>query len=267
MKVMKNKKRRGLIILIFLGVLLWGASWIFAYIYFPDWPTRSNFGEMFGAVNALFSGVALAGVVYTIWLQQEELRLQREELQLTRKELIRAAEAQEKSEKALSLQAEALAHQIRVSMMPTILVEWAKDQPDTNAYGPFDYGLRLRLTNESTGIAINVQVDDIQLPPTSDEPLPSDNADEDIRDIILNRSIAFKTIPFIRPKESAIVEHTSISGDKSVRLNSLVHLKEEYAKERVFIVRIKFDDIEGNHYEQTCQMGKGGYKLGPVRPA
>lgn len=45
------------------------------------------FGDMFGAVNALFSGLAFAGLIYTIWLQRIELRLQRRELEATRHEL------------------------------------------------------------------------------------------------------------------------------------------------------------------------------------
>ena len=35
---------------------------------------------MFGAVNALFSGLAFAGVVYAIFLQRMDLALQRKEL-------------------------------------------------------------------------------------------------------------------------------------------------------------------------------------------
>ena len=41
---------------------------------------------MFGSVNALFSGLAFAGVIYAILLQREELGLQREELIKTRLE-------------------------------------------------------------------------------------------------------------------------------------------------------------------------------------
>ena len=44
-------------------------------------------GDSFGAVNALFSGFALAGVVVAIMLQSEELKLQRQELAETRDEL------------------------------------------------------------------------------------------------------------------------------------------------------------------------------------
>jgi hypothetical protein len=41
---------------------------------------------MFGSLNALYSGFALAGIIITILLQRKELKLQREELQETRGE-------------------------------------------------------------------------------------------------------------------------------------------------------------------------------------
>lgn len=42
---------------------------------------------MFGAVNALFSGLAMAGVIYAVFLQREELSLQRQELKAQREEM------------------------------------------------------------------------------------------------------------------------------------------------------------------------------------
>jgi len=47
---------------------------------------RGTFGDMFGSINALFSGLALAGIILTILLQRKELKLQREELRDTRRE-------------------------------------------------------------------------------------------------------------------------------------------------------------------------------------
>jgi Putative phage abortive infection protein len=47
---------------------------------------RGTFGDMFGAVNSLFSGLALAGIILTILLQRKELQLQRQELGDTRQE-------------------------------------------------------------------------------------------------------------------------------------------------------------------------------------
>lgn len=44
------------------------------------------FGDMFGAVNALFSGLALFGIIVSIIMQKEELGLQRIELRNTRTE-------------------------------------------------------------------------------------------------------------------------------------------------------------------------------------
>ncbi len=43
------------------------------------------FGDAFGALNTLFAGLAFAGVIVTLMLQQQELRLQREEIRESRK--------------------------------------------------------------------------------------------------------------------------------------------------------------------------------------
>lgn len=76
------------------------------YFFVDDWEKRASFGDMFGAVSTLFSGLAFAGVICAVLLQRSELELQRNELKMTRAELKRSAEAQERSERALSTQAE-----------------------------------------------------------------------------------------------------------------------------------------------------------------
>lgn len=48
---------------------------------------RGQFGDMYGAINALFAGLAFAGVIWAIFLQKNELELQRKELAYTRKEI------------------------------------------------------------------------------------------------------------------------------------------------------------------------------------
>lgn len=40
-------------------------------------------GEMFGGINALFSGLALAGIVFALWLQTLDVKTNRENLQKT----------------------------------------------------------------------------------------------------------------------------------------------------------------------------------------
>lgn len=58
-----------------------------------DWMTRGQFGDMFGAANALFSSLAFGVLIYSMWLQRLELELQREELRETKQELKRTADA------------------------------------------------------------------------------------------------------------------------------------------------------------------------------
>lgn len=69
-------------------VLLWIASYPIVYFLFSSGKVDQSgqFGDAFGAINALFSGLAFAGIILTILLQRKELELQRPELKATRKE-------------------------------------------------------------------------------------------------------------------------------------------------------------------------------------
>ena len=99
---------KGVIAAVAIGVLfLWALCWglTIAILGKPTGP--GQFGDMFGSVNALFSGLAFGGIVLTLLLQRLELALQRKELALTRDQLTRTAKAQEASEVALSRQAAA----------------------------------------------------------------------------------------------------------------------------------------------------------------
>ena len=58
------------------------------------WAERGQFGDMFGAANTLFSGLAFSALVYALILQRKELGLQRTELALTREELSKQSAAQ-----------------------------------------------------------------------------------------------------------------------------------------------------------------------------
>ena len=65
-----------------------------SYWLIPNLESRGQFGDSFGAVNALFSGLAFAGLIYALYLQRTELQLQRDELRLTREELSAQSVAQ-----------------------------------------------------------------------------------------------------------------------------------------------------------------------------
>src|SRR5437879_5758711 len=67
-------------ILIVTAVIIWVAVAVSVYYCFPTWEIRAQFGEMFGAVSALFSALAFAGVIYAVILQRQDMELSRQEL-------------------------------------------------------------------------------------------------------------------------------------------------------------------------------------------
>lgn len=75
--------------LMFFVFLTFGAGWYYLSECHADETERGTFGDQFGFVNALFSGLAFAGVIYTIILQKDELECQRQELVDNRKEMER----------------------------------------------------------------------------------------------------------------------------------------------------------------------------------
>ena len=59
-------------------VAIWfGNLWVLSG-QFPEMPVRGQFGDSFGGLNALFSGLAFAALIVTIWTQRQELTLQRD---------------------------------------------------------------------------------------------------------------------------------------------------------------------------------------------
>ena len=82
----KKDKRTGLftILLVVIILIVWLISPFFIQCYFNNWTTSGTFGDSFGAINSLFSGLALAGIIYTIYLQKIELELQRKESRETK---------------------------------------------------------------------------------------------------------------------------------------------------------------------------------------
>ncbi len=87
-----------------LAVLsIWLLSWILIDVFIID-SDRGTFGDKFGAVNALFSGLAFAGLIVTLLYQKEELKLQREELAQTRDELKGQREEFEEQNKTMKRQ-------------------------------------------------------------------------------------------------------------------------------------------------------------------
>lgn len=126
--VEKEESIRPFVILSIVIILLWVSSFFGIYYTIDNWADRGTFGDLFGAINSLFSGLALAGIIFTIFLQRKELRLQRLELIETRKELNRSAEAQEKSEIALKQQAESLKLASQLSALNSLVSAYSEQE-------------------------------------------------------------------------------------------------------------------------------------------
>jgi hypothetical protein len=132
-----------------LIIVLWFAWWGVANSYWASMADRGLLGDLFGGINALFSGLALAGVVTAVILQshelhlqrdamnkqreeleltrdemklqREQLTLQREELQLSREEYKRMAAANEEAAQALSRQLKLQAQASRIVGLSSLL--------------------------------------------------------------------------------------------------------------------------------------------------
>lgn len=75
-----------LCVMIIMVLVLFLANLCLIFLPFDE-NERGTFGDQFGAVNALFSGLAFAGLIYTIILQRHDLKLQRRDLHYQRREL------------------------------------------------------------------------------------------------------------------------------------------------------------------------------------
>ena len=104
-KVINDNTNYWPLIILSVGVIgLFGLSWWWIDRTFSDSAEQGQFGDQFGAVNALFSGLAFAGLIFTIILQKKELALQREELADTRRELSGQKQQMMQQNKTLKIQ-------------------------------------------------------------------------------------------------------------------------------------------------------------------
>lgn len=118
----QNGAKPGLLTkLILLVVIIWGLSAFAIMLGLGNWSDRGTFGDLFGAVNALFSGLAFAGLIYTIIQQKEDLELQRKEIAENKSELKKSARAQERSQKALKEQVEQMKIAARLNALKTLI--------------------------------------------------------------------------------------------------------------------------------------------------
>ena len=68
-----------------LVTIIWAASALVLYMSVEDYSKSGTFGDSFGVLNTLFSGLAFAGIIVSIKMQSDEMREQRKELQKQKK--------------------------------------------------------------------------------------------------------------------------------------------------------------------------------------
>lgn len=73
--------------------------------------TLGAFGDTYGLINALFSGLAFSALILTLWLQNKELKLQRHELHRTTQQMKGQKEALEAQKTQMQLQSKLLTEQ------------------------------------------------------------------------------------------------------------------------------------------------------------
>ena len=124
----QNKTKSNLLIkLILLVIVIWGISALLIMFFLSEWSERGTFGDLFGAVNALFSALAFAVLIYTIVLQREEIKQNREEIVLNRKELEKSGKLQRKAQEVLIRQVEQTHLSAKMNAMRT-LVDYYNNQ-------------------------------------------------------------------------------------------------------------------------------------------
>ena len=154
-----NKNDNLFLKLIFLVVFIWVVSTIVIVFSLDNWSDRGTFGDLFGSVNALFSGLAFAGLLYTIIMQKKDLELQRVEIERNRSELKKSAKAQIKSEQALTEQVEQMKINAKLSALKT-LIDYYNIQI-ANPNNPEEIVLRAREKRRETIKDIEIMIDRI----------------------------------------------------------------------------------------------------------
>lgn len=89
-------------------------SWLWGFALPAD---RSGFGDSYGALNTIYSGLAFATLVVTLWMQREELALQSEQLRLQVSELESTRGVLQEQQAEMAAQRDLLAQQLETAKL------------------------------------------------------------------------------------------------------------------------------------------------------
>ena len=135
-------------------VILWSATIpVVKWMGFGSPDGAGTFGDTFGALNTLFSGLAFLGVLAGIFIQGREFRSQLEEMRTTAGEM-------EKQSKIYDAQLESLKSQnqlIGKQFVEARFQEQMKNQPIWNVTAKLDNSNLILIVNNEGCIAYNVE--------------------------------------------------------------------------------------------------------------
>ncbi|MDO8941469.1 MAG: hypothetical protein Q7U98_20110 [Methylicorpusculum sp.] len=96
----KNIKSKSPYLAIVLIPVIIISAYTVSMLFFTETNWKSNpgtFGDSFGIINALFTGLAFSGLIVTIMLQYEAIKIQQQDFLESRHQFARSADAQERT--------------------------------------------------------------------------------------------------------------------------------------------------------------------------
>src|SRR5436190_8939062 len=106
-------------------------------------------GDLFGAVNALFSGLAFAGVVWTLYLQQKDSEEQQRSANATAAAMLEQSRLMAKQVEALQGQLELQQRAYQEQSMPRLVPTDLSSNPGTKNFRLVNKGGRFRIDQHS----------------------------------------------------------------------------------------------------------------------
>jgi hypothetical protein len=186
----KNYSRTFVLILIFISLSWIGCALIFYSSNTGKLEDKGNYGDAFGSLNTLFSGFALAGVIYALLLQNKSLRLQNMSLDLARIE-------QEQSEESLNMQINEMKDQTEMQQRPFLVAHKSSEQSEY-----------LSIRNVGNGTAINACVCITERGVNIEKAKFSSSGSLSI----IPKDIEITTDVLFHAQESVYIEYENVSG-------------------------------------------------------
>lgn len=132
---MKIDKIWSLVLAFFLAICLWVLVFYLVYSNLDLWNDPEKFRDSFSAVNALFSGLAFAGIIFTILLQRKELMIQRQEFLDARMQIQRTLAEKKKEEEMIQQQIQTMNTTSKLTAL-NALIEAYNEESDSEESFP-----------------------------------------------------------------------------------------------------------------------------------